>query len=425
MAIPTGTNLLFTHPLLIFGFFLSSAYILALILERINLPHILSYLFVGFFYSNFFFQDIFQDPNYSEEIKLLFRTVEIFALGLIGFQIGTELDLKQLMQEPKKLAILVAGNMIGTFVIVAAVMAFFQFDFITVLILAALATSTAPAATVGVIKKLKSKGEVTQKVQWVLAFDDVASVMLVEAILIFALISFGGHATFGEFTFSLGKEIGLAILLGFVGGFILNKLVEKMEDPVTKMEISLGITILVIGVAEFVETSAITATMMLGATVINLGKNDFIDVHHIIDIIMSPIIAMFFILIGIKMELSVFSPFPFVALFYFAARLIGKFIGAYFPAGYVGMAEPKRTGSSTSLFAQGGVVLGLASIVAEKLETIGKGELGLSILGLVLISTILSELVGVVAADWGIKHSGEVEAVLPQDDSPSIAIHHP
>ncbi|RMG29541.1 MAG: cation:proton antiporter [Methanobacteriota archaeon] len=424
MAVPTVTNLLFTHPLLIFGFFLSSAYILALFLEKFNLPHILSYLFIGFFYSNFFFQDIFNDPAYSSEIKLLFHTVEIFALGLIGFQIGTELDLKQLMQEPRKLAILVAGNMIGTFVIVAVVMAFFSFDFITVLILAALATSTAPAATVGVIKKLKAKGEVTQKVQWVLAFDDVASVMLVEAILIFALISFGGAATFAEFTFSLGKEIGLAIVLGFVGGFILNKLVEKMEDPVTKMEISLGITILVIGISEFVETSAITATMMLGATVINLGKNDFIDVQHIIDIIMSPVIAIFFILIGIKMELSVFSPFPFVALFYFTARIIGKFVGAYFPARQIGIAEPKRTGFSVSLFAQGGVVLGLASIVAEKLESIGKTELGTYILGLVLISTILSELVGVIAADWGIKRSGEAEKIIEKDSLPTAAIHH-
>lgn len=424
MAIPTGTNLLFTHPLLIFGFFLSSAYILALMLEKFNLPHILSYLFVGFFYSNFFFEDIFQDQNYAEEIQLLFHTIEIFALGLIGFQIGTELDLKQLGQEPKKLAILVAGNMIGTFSIVLVVMSFFDFDFITVLLLSALATSTAPAATVGVIKKLKSKGEVTQKIQWVLAFDDVASVMLVEAILIFSLISFGGHATVGEFAISLGKELGFAIIIGLVGGFLLNKLVEKMDDPVTKMEISLGITILVIGLAEFLESSAITATMMLGATVINLGKNDFLDVQHIIDIIMSPVIAIFFILIGIKMELSVFTPFPIVAVIYFVARLIGKFIGAYFPARQVGIDEPQRMGFSVSLFAQGGVVLGLASIVAEKLESIGEGELGTKILGLVLISTILSELVGVIAADWGIRRTGEANALNEGEQSPSIAVHH-
>ncbi len=394
-------------PLLILGLLLVAAYLLAMLFEKFNLPHILSYLTIGFIGGNFVFTNIIRDVKVQSEISHLFEVFEILALGLIGFQIGTELHIKDFFKNPKELSILVLSNVIGTFLIVFVIIFPFVPNIAVAILLAALTTSTAPAAVVEIIRKLRAKGPVSEKIQWILAFDDVVAVIFVEIILVFSIIAFGGNITFGEIVFQLFKELGYAIIIGIVIGLTLNYILSNLENKITKMEITIGFTILAIGLCEYLGSSAITATMFLGATVINVGQDDFEGVQDVIDIVVSPIIAIFFIIIGLKTDIGFFNPFPIFAITYFGARAIGKFFSVYFAGQAMKYSEPQKSSLGLGLLPQGGVVLGLAAVASEKLIKIGESSFATFVLTSVIISTILSEFIGAISTDFAIKRAGE------------------
>ncbi|MDH5401576.1 MAG: cation:proton antiporter [Candidatus Heimdallarchaeota archaeon] len=392
------------QPLLFFGIIFTMAFGFNILLFRLNLPHVLFYLAVGVIAGNILFSSTINSP----EIQGLFHFVEIFTLGLIGFQIGTELHIRQMSQEPKFILLLLFSNIVGSFIFTYFIVFAFTGSSLIAIILGALSTSTAPATTVGVIKKLQSKGLLTTRIQWLLALNDVSSVAIVEAVLVISIILLGGHPSISSFAIEFGREIGIALILGLFVGLILDYIVERMDRKIEMMEISFAIVLMTVGLAEVLHTSAIATTMVIGAVATNRGGDNYKDAHDLLDILMSPILALFFILIGAKVALNDFyNPFPWLTVLYFLSRLIGKVIGSYVGATSLGIKEPMRMGLSMSLLAQGGIVLALASRTAEIFTEHGFNQLGVTILSTIIMSTILSEIVGAFSTDFAIKKNGE------------------
>lgn len=410
----------FIDPIILFGFLIIAGIGLSFIFQKVGVPHIVVYILVGFILSN----TLYSDFGLVEEFEDLFLIVEHLALGLIGFKIGTELKLKQMIKQVKTLSVILIGNAGGAMLIVTILVFLFTPSFnlkqriIMSLILGGVATATAPAATVEIIRKYKSKGALTTLILAILALDDVGAVIIVEVILVFVTVSLGSGFELSEFFMGLFQELGLALILGIVIGLALDFIVERMHDDLEMMEWTFGVLIFTVGVTHFVHTSVILTTMVIGITTTNLKGDNYERAGDLLEVIMSPIVTLFFVLVGAKVALSDFNPFPILAVVYFIARLIGKYYGSYAGAALVGSSPEIRQNLGLGMFAQGGVALGLASVISETLLEGGETEMAGLVVSVIVIATVFSETLGTVTARYGLTRAGEI--VADPEDYPSV-----
>ena len=193
-----------------------------------------------------------------------FLLVETLALGLIGFKIGTELKFSLLKEHPRFIIIVLIAEAGAAFILVFFVVLLFEGSLIIAIVLAGLATATAPAVTIEILRKKKAAGPLTTRIQWILAFDDVIAITVVEAVLVYLEVSLGGSATIFNVIEGFLREVGIAVVLGIVVGIGLDVILERMDDELEMMELSLAILIFVMGAAHYMDTSVITAYMVVG-----------------------------------------------------------------------------------------------------------------------------------------------------------------
>ncbi len=400
-------DLIGTYPLLALGLVLFVGYALSLYLQKYSVPHILVYLVVGFVVSNFVFPDI----DLAVEFAGLFHSIEVVALGLIGFKIGTEIQIDLIKQHPKFLGVVLVMEAGVAFIVVFSLTFIFLGDLTLAVLFAGLATPTAPAVTVEIMRRLKSSGELTSKLNWVLAFDDVIAITMVEGTLVFLHMEFTGELRLSDFIVGILQEIGLAIVLGVVIGYLLDFPLERLSEELGMMELTLGTLVFAIGFAEFLNTSVIMTTMVIGATVTNHGGDNYKDAQDLLEIIMSPIIIVFFVVVGSKLLLSDFSHFPVLAILYIAGRSIGKVTGGYIGSILAGESDCVRNNIGFGLLAQGGVALGLSSIINEQLQQQGLIEEGHLVTSTIVIASVVSVVMGALGTTFAVRRAGEVHEV--------------
>jgi len=389
------------------GISLTVGYGLSFLLEKYGVPNVVIYLTTGFVFAHIFLsQEIIQHEQY----EFWFRFIETIALGLIGFKIGIELEADLLKQHSKTISIFILFEVFGAFILVFLTMYLLSHSFLLSIILAGLSTATAPAATIEVIRRLKSKGEVTQKLKWILAFDDVVAVVIVEAILSFVIVSTLGHAfTISTFLIEIGREIGLALLIGIVIGFLLDLAIERLGKTFQIMELTLAGLILVMGIAHTLDTSIILACMAVGAVTANREGNNFEQAESYLDIILSPILIVFFLLVGAQIHITnLYDPFPTMAMLYLLARSFGKIGGIYLSGPFANTNDTVRNNLGLGLLPQGGVALGLMAVANDILIRAGMEDLGNKIILTIVISTVFSEGIGAYTTSFGLKRAGEV-----------------
>ncbi|MCH8906152.1 MAG: cation:proton antiporter [Candidatus Heimdallarchaeota archaeon] len=393
------------QPVFLLGIFLLSGYSISLFLEKFDIPHVVSYILTGFLITNTLLRDI----NVSEELEDWIVLFENLALGFIGYKIGTELIIKYLRKESRLLTMLLIGEAGGAFLVVFGIIYVFSTNLLLALLLGGLATATAPAATIEMIRKLRSRGSLTTRIQWLLAFDDVLAVILVEGILVYLAVSLGGSVTLTNYFIKLAREIGLAVVIGIITGFIVNGFLEYVSlTNVQATQITLAFVMLDIGIAMFLHTSVILSTMTIGVVVANLEGNEHKKSEHLMEFLISPAIMIFFILIGVQVRFSDFSPFPILALVYLIARTMGVIVGTYLGASAGNVENKIKNNLGFGLLAQGGVALGLASLANEILSDAGEIELGRLVITIITISTIFSELLGSYGIKFALTRAGEV-----------------
>ncbi len=400
-------DLIGTYPLLALGLVLFVGYALSLYLQKYSVPHILVYLVVGFVVSNFVFPEI----DLAVEFAGLFHSIEVVALGLIGFKIGTEIQIDLIKQHPKFLGVVLVMEAGSAFIVVFALTFIFLGNLTLAVLFAGLATPTAPAVTVEIMRRLKSSGELTSKLNWVLAFDDVIAITMVEGTLVFLHMEFTGELRLSDFIVGILQEIGLAIVLGVVIGYLLDFPLERLSEELGMMELTLGTLVFAIGFAEFLNTSVIMITMVIGATVTNHGGDNYKDAQDLLEIIMSPIIIVFFVVVGSKLLLSDFSHFPVLAILYIAGRSIGKVTGGYIGSILAGESDCVRNNIGFGLLAQGGVALGLSSIINEQLQQQGLIEEGHLVTSTIVIASVVSVVMGALGTTFAVRRAGEVHEV--------------
>jgi Kef-type K+ transport system membrane component KefB len=397
-------NAFVDDPVLFIGIIFLVGFTGSVILERYRVPHVVVYLLTGFVLGNSLFRDI----NLVEELSSWYLVSETLALGLIGFKIGTELKFKSLMKEPRFIIILLIAEAGAAMLLVTSVVYTYSGSFLMSIIMGGLATATAPAATVEVLRQVKAEGPLTTRIQWILALDDLIAITVIEAVLVYVSVSLGGSLTISRYFITLFKEIFLAVLLGVGIGLMLDNAIESMEDELKMMEITLGVVMFSLGLAHFMGTSVITTAMTIGATVTNRSGDNYEKASDLLEILMSPILMIFFVFVGARIHISQFDVFPILALLYLTARTIGKLVGAYYGA-KIGEADDlisKNIGFG--LLSQGGVTLGLVTLIGEILVENGYDDMANKIIKSLIISTVFSVILGSMGTKFAMIRSGEI-----------------
>ena len=359
----------------------------------------------------------------SEAVSSLSLVSEV-ALGFIAFSIGNEFRLNDLKHTGRQAAVIGVVQAVAATALVDVALVALHFvmpeklSVAQAITLGAIATATAPAATLMVVRQYKAKGPLTSLLLPIVALDDAVG------LVVFA-VSFGIARTLTSGTVDLISilvnplvEIAASLLLGSVLGWLLTQLERLFNSNTNRLNLTIAFVFLTASLAmlEFqvgpvtVGFSSLLVCMMLGTVFCNLCPRSP-DIMERSDRWTVPLYALFFVLSGAELDLSVFSSLAVVGIgvVYILTRSAGKYLGARGSAAMVNCDHNIRKYLGITLLPQAGVALGMSA----SSMSLGAGD-GRLIRNIVLFSVLVYELVGPSLTRWALMKSGDIRPVEPE-----------
>ena len=390
------------------------------LMKPLGLPNVTGFLLAGVIIGPFvlgrFLPNFFLD---AQDVKQFGIVTEI-ALGFIAFSIGTSFKRETLKTAGKKIVMITIFEGLGAlFVTLIALLALYfivpGIPLPVVITLGAVATATAPAATLMVVKQYKAQGPVTNTLLPVVALDDAVALMSFAVCFPIAeALASGATITIVEVLIIPLAEIILSLVIGAVIGFVLSWAMKWFKSRANRLSLMivavlLGVMLARIKVSSHEATlSSLLTCMMIGTILVN-ARADGEKILEGTERWTPPLFMLFFVVSGASLELNVFLSGGIVLLIagvYILFRMVGKFGGA-FVGGRVTKAEPvvqKYLG--WTLFPQAGVAIGMATLASQGFES--NPEYGAMILAVALAATLIYELIGPIITKIALTKAGEI-----------------
>lgn len=366
------------------------------LVKKIKLPNVTGYLLAG----------LLLGPSIlgllSEEFLSGITVISDAALGFIAFSIGNEFKISYFKR---------VG---ATPIIIACLESFFAVAFVTValmlagcsttfsLVLGSIAAATAPAATIMVIKQYKAKGPVTETLLSVVAIDDATALIMYSISIAAATALSGGNATVKELVLKPVIEIGGALVVGAILGFLFLLPMKAFKKDGNRLSLIIAFIFVGLGLSQLCGFSSLLLCMAMGAVVANFSP-DVNQIMKLSDRITPPIFMLFFVASGADLKLSVLPAVGLVGIIYIVVRVVGKMFGASLGAIVCKADKNIRKYLGPALVPQAGVAIGLSlaasSVVPEHASEIRT---------VILCGTLIYELVGPVIAKTCLKKAGEI-----------------
>jgi Kef-type K+ transport system membrane component KefB len=353
----------------------------------------------------------------SEQIEG-FGLISDLALGFIAFSMGNEFRLSQLKKIGKQATVIgVLQALITTIVVDVALIAlhFAMPDTLSIpaaIVLASVATATAPAATLMVVKQYKAKGPVTDVLLPVVALDDAVG------LVVFA-ISFGiarSMRTAGVSPLAIILEplleIVLSLLLGFMMGLLFTLCEKYFHSRSKRMAVSVTFVMLTVALSGLkfeigdihIAFSSLLACMMLGTVFCNICEVSE-ELMDRADRWTTPVLILFFVISGAELDLSVFAQWTVVVvgIVYIIARSLGKYYGANISARMTKSDPNIIKYLGITLLPQAGVALGMA------IKAIELGPDGAIVRNITLFAVLIYEIVGPFLTKMALTKAGDIK----------------
>lgn len=358
----------------------------------------------------------------AEAVSKLSLISEV-ALGFIAFSIGNEFRVSDLKKTGKQaftvgiIQALTATLFVDLLLYVIHLWIPEKFTLPQLITLGAIATATAPAATLMVVRQYKAKGPLTKLLLPIVALDDAVG------LVVFA-VSFGIAKTLVSNTVDMVSilinpliEIVCSLLLGAIMGWVLTQLEKLFNSNTNRLNLTIGIVFLTasLSMIDFhvgpvhIQFSSLLVCMMLGTIFCNICPLSS-DLMAASDKWTSPLFALFFVVSGAELELGVFTDIAIVGIgaTYILSRSAGKYLGTLFSA-KLSRCEPticKYLG--ITLLPQAGVALGMCTTAMQL------GEQGHLIRNITLFAVLIYELVGPLLTRQALAAAGEIQPI-PHD----------
>lgn len=401
---------------------ISVALLAGLLLSRlaklVNLPAVTAYLVAGVLVGPFVLGGLGIDGlGISHELSAKFTIISDVALGFIAFSMGNEFRVSQLKKVGKQATVVGVWQAMFTTILVDAALIGLHFampdklSLSAAIVLGAVATATAPAATLMVVKQYKAKGKLTDILLPVVALDDAVG------LIVFA-VSFGIAKSLTSSAVSIGSiilepllEVVLSLLLGFVMGILFtyaekffHSRSKRMAMSVTFVTLTVGLSLIKFEIGGIhIGFSSLLACMMLGTVFCNIC--DFSEeLMDRADRWTAPILVLFFVISGAELDLSVFTDIAVViiGLVYILVRSAGKYTGARMSSVWVKCDSNIVKYLGITLLPQAGVALGMA-IKATEL-----GPDGNIVRNITLFAVLIYEIVGPFLTKIALTKAGDI-----------------
>ncbi len=397
------------------------------IFKPIKLPAVTAYLIAGVLIGPFCLGS-FGVPglgfNSLDEVESLGIISEI-ALGFIASSIGREFrltDLKKIGKQATVIGVfqaLTATLVVDLALVVVHLIAPDKLSYAQLLTLGAIATATAPAATLMVVRQFKAKGPLTQLLLPIVALDDAVG------LVVFA-ISFGvaKAMTLGELSIvailvAPILEIVLSLLLGAFLGWVLTQAERAFNSNTNRLNMTIAIVALGAALSSAITNadlhigsvhiglSSLLVCMMLGTVFCNICPLSE-DMMTASDKWTSPLFALFFVVSGAHLDFEVFGEpaIVIIGIVYIVFRCIGKYFGAFLSAKVTKCSASIQKYLGITLFPQAGVALGMSTIAEKELGTAGE-----MIYSITLFAILIYEIAGPLMTKWALTRAGDIHEI--------------
>ena len=399
---------------------LLSGLLLSRVVKLLGLPAVTAYLIAGVLIGPFLLGRLGIGFNATNNTPHDYKILCDLALGFIAFAIGNEFRVSQLKKIGRQATIVGIFQAVFTCIVVDVVLIGFSlivgndvFPLSSAIVLGAVATATAPAATLMVVKQYKAKGPLTDLLLPVVALDDAVG------LVVFA-VSFGiaksidtGVVDFISMLVNPVLEVVLSIALGAVMGILFTVCERYFHSNSKRMSVSVAFvmaTVAISGISFSVGSlhiafSPLLACMMLGTVFCNIC--DFSeDLMNRADKWTAPLLVLFFVISGAELDLSVFANaiFVLIGVIYIAFRSVGKYFGAGISARMTNCDENTSKYLGITLLPQAGVALGMASQALALGASTGK-----VVQSITLFAVLIYEIFGPYLTKVALTKAGDIK----------------
>ncbi len=405
--------------LLNIAFALLAGLLVTRLFSRWHLPDVTAFLVAGLLIGPFVLGRLgVPGVGFStyEEVEGLSLFSEI-AMGFIAFSIGNEFRLNQLKKIGRPAFIIgIFQAVVATLLVDAALLVFHLLapnvlSAPAAITLGAIASATAPAATLMVVRQYKAKGPLTELLMPIVALDDAVG------LIVFA-VSFGiakamVSARLDVFSVLVNPlvEITASLLLGAIAGAVLTKLETMFHSNTNRLTVTIAFVFLTVALSMLelelgpvkISFSSLLVCMMLGTVFCNICPLSE-DLMERSDKWSQPLLALFFVISGAELRLEVFGQVTLllIGVVYIAFRSLGKYFGARVSAKFVGCAPNVVKYLGYTLLPQAGVALGMC-VTAKEL-----GADGEIVRNIILFSVLIYELFGPSVTKEALRAAGEI-----------------
>jgi len=408
--------------LILLGVSLLGGVLGAWLFQRLRVPQVVGYIVMGLLLGESGLRLI-----HPRDIEHL-RPLTLFSLGIIGFLVGGELRLESFRKYGRQFAAILLGEGVtaflvvgtGTFLLLLQVLPDWTLAAAGGVVFGAIASATDPASTIDVLWEYRARGVLTTSVTAIVALDDALAMTLYGLGTAAARVLAGGSARLGAQLVHTAVEIPGAILTGFLFAVVLRLLIPRLHREEKALAIYTGLILLLIGICVQTEMDVILAAMTLGFTLVNLAPRRSKKIFSLMRSFSSPIYVLFFVLVGARLTFARLPAWLWGVVFmYVIGRGAGKTAGAWAGAAVTRSADVVRRFLGMSLFAQGGVAIGLSIMASQHLAGIRISDsltLGSAVIFAVTVTTLIAQIGGPPLVKYAVHRAGEAGKEITEED---------
>ena len=386
--------------------------------KLINLPAVTAYLVAGLLLGPYFIGALrlpglgFNSLEQVEGLSIITQT----ALGFIAFTIGNEFRLCQLKHIGSRAIIIGIVQAVLTTVVVDVVLVALHFAFphmisvSSAITLGAIASATAPAATLMVVRQYKADGPLTRLLMLVVAIDDAVGLLLFSASFGVATALSAGEVSLLGVVVEPVLEILLSLVLGGIMGWLLHFVEQFFHSGSKRRAVSVAFVLLTVGLSMLkfqigpvhIGFSLLLVCMMTGTVFCNICSTSE-ELMERVESWTVPLNILFFVISGAELDLMVLAnPVTLiVGVIYIIARSVGKCCGANLSCRATKCAKPITDNLGITLLPQAGVALGMALTAASLPDSA-------VVRNVVLFAVLVYELVGPTLTKGALMRVGEI-----------------
>ena len=390
---------------------LGTAIMIGLIFNRIvkllGLPNVTGYLVAGVLIGPSIFQVI--PEVWINPLTLLVNV----ALGFIAFSIGGEFRISKIKKIGKSVIVITFFQALVTTLLVdiglLLLVPVLNIEPAVAICLGAIATATAPAATLMVVHQYNAKGRVTDILMPVVALDDAIGLMVFSISLAVAkLTAAGSSVNVASMLIDPIIEIVLSLVVGAAIGVVLTFGLGFFHSRNNRLTSIICAVFLGTSIASLFHLSSLLLCMALGAVMANF-YNDSEKMVDLTEHWTPAVFLLFFIISGAELDLKIIPTVGLLGVCYLIFRSAGKYFGARLGASVVGETKEVRKYLGVALLPQAGVAIGMSQLVVKAFNELGMPGIGVQIRAVVLCATLVYELVGPLLTKMVLTKAGEIE----------------